>query len=103
MNLTPQSPASHYLPFHVPNLPHPHTLTPHTPHHQLSVLLLTPFPNLNTPHNTSDNIGKTMSVFHKIPPYSVYLSTSHQLHITPPTQFQIPISLPPPKPTYPPP
>lgn len=77
------------------------TLTRESGDQELCVVLLSGFANVSTREHTWDNIGKRMSVFEKIPPYSVYVSTSDQVQITARTELEIAICVAPGKGTYP--
>lgn len=101
INVTPESAGWEYVGFQVAKLAEGETLTRESGDQELCVVLLSGFANVSTREHTWDNIGKRMSVFEKIPPYSVYVSTSDQVQITARTELEIAICVAPGKGTYP--
>ena len=91
INVTPESAGWEYVGFQVAKLAEGETLTRESGDQELCVVLLSGFANVSTREHTWDNIGKRMSVFEKIPPYSVYVSTSDQVQITARTELEIAI------------
>ena len=101
LTVTPESAGWKYVGFQVAKLAEGETLTRETGNQELCVVLLSGLANVSSREQTWDNIGKRMSVFEKIPPYSVYISTSDQVQITALTKLEIAICVAPGKGTYP--
>jgi len=101
LTVTPESAGWEYVGFQVAKLAAGEKLSRESGDQELCVVLLSGLANVSTREHTWENIGKRMSVFEKIPPYSVYVSTLDQVEVTALTELEIAICVAPGKGTYP--
>jgi 5-deoxy-glucuronate isomerase len=101
LTVTPESAGWEYVGFQVAKLAAGEKLSRESGDQELCIVLLSGLANVSTCEQTWENIGKRMSVFEKIPPYSVYVSTSDQVQVTALTDLEIAICAAPGKGTYP--
>ncbi|MBR2565022.1 MAG: 5-deoxy-glucuronate isomerase [Paenibacillus sp.] len=101
LNVTPESAGWEYVGFQVAKLAAGEKLSRESGDQELCLVLLSGLANVSTREHTWENIGKRMSVFEKIPPYSIYVSTLDQVEVTALTELEIAICVAPGKGTYP--
>lgn len=101
LTVTPESAGWEYVGFQVVQLAEGQTLTRESGDQELCLVLLSGFANVSTREYTWENIGKRMRVFEKIPPYSIYVSSSDRVELTALTALEIAICAAPGKGTYP--
>ncbi|MDP4098768.1 5-deoxy-glucuronate isomerase [Paenibacillus sp. P96] len=101
LTVTPESAGWSYVGFQVAKLTEGQTLTRESGEQELCIVLLSGLANVATMNQTWNNIGKRMSVFEKIPPYSVYVPSSDRVEITALTDVELAICAAPGKDTYP--
>lgn len=101
LTVTPESAGWQYVGFQVVQLAEGQTLTRESGDQELCLVLLSGLANVSTREYTWEKIGKRMSVFEKIPPYSIYVSSSDRVEFTALTALEIAICAAPGKGTYP--
>ncbi|NEU64852.1 5-deoxy-glucuronate isomerase [Paenibacillus sp. ALJ109b] len=101
LTVTPESAGWEYVGFQVVQLAEGQTLTRESGDQELCLVLLSGLANVSTREYTWEKIGKRMSVFEKIPPYSIYVSSSDRVEFTALTALEIAICAAPSKGTYP--
>ncbi|QOS82195.1 5-deoxy-glucuronate isomerase [Paenibacillus sp. JNUCC31] len=101
LTVTPESAGWDYVGYQVIQLAEGQTLTRESGDQELCIVLLSGLANVSTREQKWENIGKRMSIFEKIPPYSVYVSSSDQVECTALTALEIAICSAPGKGTYP--
>ncbi|WP_145411160.1 5-deoxy-glucuronate isomerase [Paenibacillus xylanexedens] len=101
LTVTPESAGWEYVGFQVVQLEENQTWGRESEDQELCIVLLSGLANVSTQKNTWENIGRRMSVFEKIPPYSVYVPSSDQVQITALTKLEIAICAAPGEGSYP--
>ncbi|MBP1947891.1 5-deoxy-glucuronate isomerase [Virgibacillus litoralis] len=82
LSVTPESAAWEYVGFEVFLLKKGETLARKTQEDEACFVLLTGKADVKTSDQEYKNIGERMSVFEKIPPYSVYVTTKETVAVT---------------------
>ena len=101
IHVTPESAGWQYVGFQVVQLAEGQSFTRESGDQELCIVLLSGLANISTPEHAWENVGKRMSIFEKIPPYSVYVSNSDQVEIKALSAMEIAICAAPGKGTYP--
>lgn len=100
LSITPESAGWEYIGFEVYALEKGKKLKKETGNQEVCVVLLTGKANVSTKKETFENIGKRMSVFEKIPPYSVYIPNEDEYEVEALTDLEIAVCAAPGKGTY---
>lgn len=101
INVTPQFASWEYVGFEVYRLKKGDTLAKGTKGQEVCIVLLSGLADVGTIEIEFKEIGKRMSVFEKIPPYSVYVSSDDAYEIKALTDVEVAICAAPGKGTYP--
>ncbi|MFD0958243.1 5-deoxy-glucuronate isomerase [Paenibacillus chungangensis] len=89
LKVTPESAGWRYVGFELYTLAEGEKLTKMTGNQEVCVVLLSGLADVHVSQNSFENIGRRMSVFDKIPPYSVYVPNEDELRITALTQLEV--------------
>ena len=89
LRITPESAGWKYVGFEVYVLREGQTLRKETQDQEVCAVLLSGLADIRTKHTSFERIGKRMSVFEKIPPYSVYAPDHDEIGITALTEAEI--------------
>ncbi|WP_242143095.1 MULTISPECIES: 5-deoxy-glucuronate isomerase [unclassified Bacillus cereus group] len=100
VSVTPESAGWKYVGFELFSLKQGETLQEVTNDKEVCLVLLSGKANVATKEESFENIGKRMSVFEKIPPYSVYVPNQDQFHVEALTDLELAVCLAPGKGTY---
>lgn len=101
INITPELARWTYVGFQVYVLQKKKKLKKQTGKNEVCIVILSGKVNMKTKQQTYHNIGKRMSVFEKIPPYSVYIPNNDYYEIESITESKIAICKAPGKGTFP--
>ncbi|MBO8163525.1 MAG: 5-deoxy-glucuronate isomerase [Brevibacillus sp.] len=101
VRVTPQSAGWMHVGFEVYSLQKGQTLKKAAGDQEACIVLLTGKANVTTKHEKWNNIGQRMSVFEKIPPYSVYVPPEEGYEVEALTDLEIAVCLAPGKGTHP--
>jgi 5-deoxy-glucuronate isomerase len=101
LSVTPESAGWKYVGFEVYNLEKGQALIKETGDQEVCIVFLNGRANVSTKNNKWENIGQRMSVFEKIPPYSVYVPSGDFYEVEAVTNLELAICLAPGKATYP--
>ncbi|OAT74052.1 5-deoxy-glucuronate isomerase [Parageobacillus thermoglucosidasius] len=100
VRVTPQSAGWKYIGFEVYILQKGQKLRKETVNQEACLVLLSGKANVFTQYGQWKNIGERMSVFEKIPPYSVYVSSGDFYEVEAVTDLELAVCLAPGKGTY---
>lgn len=100
LKITPETAGWEYVGFEVFKLQKGQTLKKETQNEEVCIVLLSGRANIHTQEKQFDNIGKRMSVFEWIPPYSVYVPSSDLYEVEALTELEIAVCSAPGKGTY---
>ncbi|SCL92968.1 5-deoxy-glucuronate isomerase IolB [Bacillus cytotoxicus] len=100
VSVTPESAGWKYVGFELFSLKQGETLQEVTNDKEVCLVLLSGKANVATKEERFENIGERMSVFEKIPPYSVYVPNQDQFHVEALTDVELAVCLAPGKGTY---
>lgn len=100
LRVTPESVPWKYVGFEVYSLKQGQQLEKKTGNNEVCLVLLSGKANVKTHKKTFNEIGKRMSVFEKIPPYSVYVPNNDYYSIEALTDIEIAVCLAPGKSNY---
>ncbi|HZG60976.1 MAG TPA: 5-deoxy-glucuronate isomerase [Anoxybacillus sp.] len=100
LSVTPESAGWRYVGFEVYTLEKGQTLKKETGDQEVCIVLLSGKANVSTINEKWENIGQRMSVFEKIPPYSVYVPSGDFYEVEAVTNLELAICLAPGKGTY---
>jgi 5-deoxy-glucuronate isomerase len=100
LSVTPESAGWEYVGFEVYSLKSGETLTNKTGDQEACLVLLSGKASVYTDHTSFLEIGKRMSVFEKIPPYSVYVPNEDTYTVEALTDLELAVCLAPGKGTY---
>ncbi|MFF2090754.1 5-deoxy-glucuronate isomerase [Paenibacillus sp. NPDC058174] len=89
LEVTPASAGWTYVGFEVYRLKPGQSLTRQTSDREACLVLLSGRADIKTAHEAWDNIGERMSIFEKIPPYSVYVPGKDRFTVTAATELHI--------------
>lgn len=101
LSVTPESANWEYVGFEVYSFKKGEKINKNTGDNEVCLVLLTGIANIKTNGEVFLNIGKRMSVFEKIPPYSVYVPNNDYYHIEALTDMELAVCLAPGKGNYP--
>jgi len=101
LSVTPESAAWTYVGFEVHRIVSGQSLRRVTGEQEVCLVLLSGRADVITLQATWNNIGKRMSVFERIPPYSVYVPNGDEYEITALTDVEVAICVAPGKGSYP--
>ncbi len=99
--ITPESAGWTYVGFKVYALKQGQTLKHETGDQEVCLVVLTGKATVATAKETWENIGERMSVFEKIPPYSVYVPSGDHYEVEAVSDLELAVCLAPGKGTYP--
>jgi 5-deoxy-glucuronate isomerase len=100
LSITPESAGWEYVGFKVYSLKQGQSLQKETGNQEACVVLLSGRANISTKEKQWENIGKRMTVFEKIPPFSVYVSSDDNFKVDALTDLEIAVCLAPGKGSY---
>ncbi|WP_407272092.1 5-deoxy-glucuronate isomerase [Radiobacillus sp. PE A8.2] len=100
LHVSPESAGWDYVGFEVYTLKSGETLQKETLNNEVCVVLLSGKANVKTKHKQFDEIGKRMSVFEKIPPYSIYVPNQDSYYVEASTDVELAVCQAPGKGTY---
>ncbi|RBW68108.1 5-deoxy-glucuronate isomerase [Bacillus taeanensis] len=100
LSVTPESAGWEYVGFEVYELKVGETLAKATEDNEVCLVLLSGKASVKTKQATIENIGKRMSVFEKIPPYSVYVPSDDEYQVEALTDLELAVCSAPGKGTY---
>ncbi|MCM3749796.1 5-deoxy-glucuronate isomerase [Paenibacillus pasadenensis] len=89
LNITPESAGWTYVGFEVVQLKAGQSLQRETGTQEICLVLISGKADVATKHSRFMNIGERMSVFEKIPPYSVYVPNDDQYELTALTDVEV--------------
>lgn len=101
LKVTPETAGWEYVGFQVAKLAEGQTLTRESGDQELCIVFLSGVGDVSTREQTWEHVGKRMSVFEKIPPYSVYVPNLDRVEITARTALELAICAAPGKGSYP--
>lgn len=93
LSITPQSAGWEYVGFEVFKLAPGQALHRETGEQEACLVLLSGKADVSTSTKSWDNIGERMSVFEKIPPYSVYVPNGDSWNVTALTELELAVCL----------
>jgi len=100
INITPESANWEYIGFEVYKLKEGESFEQETKDQEVAVVILSGRANASTKLQSWQNIGERMSVFEKIPAYTVYIPNEDQIKIEALTEVEIAVCKAPGKGTY---
>lgn len=100
LSITPESAGWEYVGFKVFKLKAGQTLNQQTQHQEVCLVLLSGKADVKTSALSLKNIGQRMSVFEKIPPYSVYIPNGDFYELTATTDLEVAVCTAPGKGTH---
>lgn len=101
LHVTPKSAGWKYVGFEVYSLKEGETLSNSTEENEVCLVLLSGRADVKTEKETFENIGQRMSVFDKIPPFSVYIPNEDSYTVRALTDVELAVCLAPGKGNYP--
>lgn len=101
LHVTPKSAGWEYVGFEVYSLKEGETLSKSTEANEVCLVLLSGRADVKTEKETFENIGQRMSVFEKIPPFSVYIPNEDSYTVQALTDVELAVCLAPGKGNYP--
>ena len=100
LSVNPESAGWEYVGFNVYTLKAGESIEKETKDQEICLVLLTGKADVSTKEESFSNIGKRMSVFEKIPPYSVYVPNEDHYRVTAQTDLKLAVCKAPGKGTY---
>ena len=89
LSVSPESAGWEYVGFEVYSLKAGETLAKETLSNEVCLVLLTGKATVETSDQTFEDIGHRMSVFEKVPPYAVYVTSDDQYSVTANTDVEL--------------
>lgn len=100
INITPEKAGWEYVGFDVYRLKTGEVISDKTNNNEVCLVVLSGKVNVKTSEENFTNVGERMSVFEKIPPYSVYIPNDDEFTVEATTEVEIAICLAPGHGTY---
>lgn len=100
LSVTPESVGWKYVGFEVYSMKKGHRLKRETGKNEVCLVLLSGKATVRTDKKSFQEIGKRMSVFEKIPPYSVYIPNDERYEVEALTDLELAVCMAPGKGTY---